>query len=44
MGLPPLNDVNRPAAAPLEIEMDLVDQIELQDEQHADGAVPADPA
>ena len=28
MGLPPLNDVNRPAEAPLEIEMDLVDQIE----------------
>ncbi len=44
MGLPPLNDVNRPAEAPLEIEMDLVDQIELQDEQHADGAVPADSA
>src|SRR6266702_3733145 len=44
MGLPPLNDVNRPAEAPLEIERDLVDQIELQDEQHADGAVPADSA
>src|SRR5262249_21380802 len=39
MSLPPLGDRDQPAQTPLEIEIGLVEQIELQDDQSADGAV-----